>query len=211
MQLTFALILSLVGKVCKFDEFVKSGDYSRSGLFCGTTNFMELAGKRIGIIGMGTIGSKVAHVAEAFGMEVAYYSTSGTSHCKDYPSLPLDELLATSDIVSIHAPLNERTLNLIDEKELALMKPTAFIVNVGRGGIVNETALAKAIDAGTIAGAGADVFTKEPLPADNPLMNCKNSDAPLLMPHIGWASREAKERLIAGVADNISKWLNCRN
>ena len=120
MQSTFMHILSLVGGAPYFDNSVKSGSYSRSGMFTDPNwNWNELAGKTIGIIGMGNIGRKVASVAEAFGMKVCYFSTSGTGHCKDYPCLSLEQLLAASDIVSIHAPLNERTLNLIGEKELA--------------------------------------------------------------------------------------------
>ena len=146
VQSTFMHILSLVGGAPYFDESVKSGSYSRSGMFTDPNwNWWELAGKTIGIIGLGNIGSKVAKIAEAFGMKVCYFSTSGTGHCKDYPCLGLDELLAISDIVSIHAPLNERTDRLIGAKELALMKPTAYLVNMGRGAIVVEEDLAAEI------------------------------------------------------------------
>ena len=147
VQSTFMHILSLVGGGQYFDESVKSGSYSRSGMFTDPNwNWWELAGKTIGIIGLGNIGKKVATIAEAFGMEVCYFSTSGTGHCKDYPCLPLEELLSKSDIVSIHAPLNERTLNLIGEKQLEMMKPSAYLVNMGRGAIVVEADLAKAVD-----------------------------------------------------------------
>lgn len=166
--------------------------------------FFELKGKRIGIIGMGNIGGRVAKVAEAFGMEVSYFSTSGTSHCTDYPSLGLQELLGTSDIVSIHAPLNDRTRNLIGAAELALMKRSAYIINMGRGGIIDEEALARAIDEGTIAGAGLDVYTSEPLPASNPLMNIRSKDRIIMLPHVGWASIEARERLVNIIAENIA-------
>ena len=122
-QTSFMHILSLVGGCPYFNHSVKSGEYSRSGMFTDPKwNWWELAGKTIGIIGMGNIGQKVAGIAEAFGMKVCYYSTSGTSHCKEYQSLPLEQLLAESDIVSIHAPLNDKTLNLIGRKELELMK-----------------------------------------------------------------------------------------
>lgn len=204
VQTTFLVILALVGKVAGFDAFVKSGEYSRSGLFTNVSNvFTELSGKRIGIIGMGNIGSKVAKVASAFGMEVCYFSTSGTSHCKDYPSLALEELLGTSDVVTIHAPLNERTKGLIGEKQLRMMKPTAYLVNMGRGGIVDEKALAEATDAGIIAGAGLDVFVQEPLPADNPLLKVAHPERLLLTPHVAWASREARNRLVEMIASNI--------
>ena len=201
VQSTFMHILSLVGGAPYFDESVKSGSYSRSGMFTDPNwNWWELAGKTIGIIGLGNIGSKVAKIAEAFGMKVCYFSTSGTGHCKDYPCLGLDELLAISDIVSIHAPLNERTDRLIGAKELALMKPTAYLVNMGRGAIVVEEDLAAAVDAGVIAGAGIDVFVQEPIPEDHPYLKMKHPERMRLAPHVAWASRE---RLIRIMADNI--------
>lgn len=204
VQATFMHILSLVGNAPYFDKVVKSGEYSAKGLFTDVSvNWWELAGKTIGIIGLGNIGSRVAKVAEAFGMKVCYYSTSGTSHCKDYPSLPLDELMATSDVISIHAPLNERTDGLIGERELQLMKKSAFIVNMGRGGIVNEAALAKAIDEELIAGAALDVFVAEPLPQDNPLLHTRHPERLRLAPHVAWASVQARERLVGMIADNI--------
>ena len=205
VQMTFMMILSLVGKCRYFDDFVKSGEYSRSGLFTNVDRmFFELRGKRLGIIGLGNIGGRVAMVGEAFGMAVSYFSTSGTSHSKDYPSVSLDTLMSESDIISIHAPYNQRTAGLIGETELRMMKPSAYIVNMGRGGIVDEAALAKAIDEGRIAGAGVDVFTAEPLPSDNPLMNVRNLDRLILTPHIGWASAEARQRLVQMIAGNIS-------
>ncbi len=205
VQMTFMMILSLVGKCRYFDDFVKSGEYSCSGLFTNVDRmFFELRGKRLGIIGLGNIGGRVAMVGEAFGMAVSYFSTSGTSHSKDYPSVSLDTLMSESDIISIHAPYNQRTAGLIGETELRMMKPSAYIVNMGRGGIVDEAALAKVIDEGRIAGAGVDVFTAEPLPSDNPLMNVRNLDRLILTPHIGWASTEARQRLVQMIADNIS-------
>lgn len=205
VQMTFMMILSLVGRCRYFDDFVKSGEYSRSGLFTDvSTMFFELRGKRLGIIGLGNIGGNVAKVGEAFGMNVSYFSTSGTSHSKDYPSVDLDTLMSSSDIISIHAPYNERTAGLVGAEQLRKMKSTAYIVNMGRGGIIDEAALAEAIDGGWIAGAGVDVFTAEPLPADNPLLNVRNRDRLILTPHIGWASIEARERLVAMIADNIA-------
>lgn len=205
VQATFMHLLSLAGLAPYFDDTVKSGHYSSGCIFTDVTrNWYELAGKKMGIIGMGNIGSKVAKVAEAFGMQVSYFSTSGTSHCKDYPSLPLENLLAESDVVSIHAPLNARTMGLIGEKELSLMKPSAFILNMGRGGIIDETALAAAVDQGRIAGAALDVFVSEPLPADNPLLKVRNADRLRLAPHVAWASVEARERLVGMIAANIA-------
>ena len=206
VQTTFMHILSLVGGAPYFDESVKSGSYSRSGMFTDTKwNWWELAGKTIGIIGMGNIGQKVARIAEAFGMKVCYYSTSGTGHCKDYPCLSLEELLKTSDIVSVHAPLNERTLNLIGREQLSMMKPQAYLVNVGRGAIIVEEDLVQAVDDGVIAGAGVDVFVTEPLPESHPYLRMKHPERMRLSPHIAWASIEARDRLIGIMAENIQK------
>ena len=206
VQTTFMHMLSLVGGGPYFDESVKSGAYSRSGMFTDPNwNWWELTGKTIGIVGLGTIGQKVAGIAEAFGMKVCYYSTSGTGHCKDYPCLPLEELLKVSDIVSIHAPLNDRTQNLIGEKELALMKPSAYLLNAGRGAIVVEEALAAAVDNGVIAGAGIDVFVTEPLPEDHPYLRMQHPERMRFSPHIAWASMEARQRLIGIMAENIRK------
>ncbi len=205
-QATFMHILSLIGGAPYFDHSVKSGSYSRSGMFTDPDwNWWELAGKTIGIIGMGNIGKKVACIAEAFGMNVCYYSTSGTGHCTEYPCLSLEELLKVSDIVSVHAPLNERTLNLLGAKEFALMKPTAYVVNAGRGAIVVEADLADAVDNGVIAGAGIDVFVQEPIPEDHPYLKMKHPERMRLAPHVAWASVEARERLVAMMAENVKK------
>ena len=204
VQLTFALILNLLCRTASYDTYVKSGAYSASPIFTEVSRpFTELAGKTMGIVGMGTIGQRVAAAAQAFGMKVIYFSTSGTSHCKDYPSVDIDTLMTSSDIVSIHAPLNARTNGLIGARELALMRPSAIIINIGRGGIVNEQALADAISGERIAGAGLDVFTSEPLPADNPLLHTAHPERLSFTPHIGWASKEALNRLVQGIAYNI--------
>lgn len=206
VQTTFMHILSLVGGVSYFDASVKTGSYSRSGMFTDPNwNWWELSGKTIGIIGMGNIGKKVAAVAEAFGMNVCYYSTSGTGHCKDYPCLSLAQLLAQSDIVSVHAPLNERTTGLIGRNELAMMKPSAYLINMGRGAIIVEEDLAYAVDNGIIAGAGIDVFEHEPLPESHPYLKMKHHERMCLTPHMAWASVEARQRLVAMMADNIRK------
>ncbi len=205
-QTTMMHILSLVGAGPYFDASVKSGSYSRSGMFTDTKwNWWELSGKSLGIIGLGNIGKKVAQIAEAFGMKVSYYSTSGTAHCADYPCLSLEELLRTSDVVSINAPLNDRTRYLIGREQLALMKPTAFLVNAGRGAIVVEADLAEAVDNAVIAGAGIDVFEQEPLPEDHPYLKMRHPERMRLSPHIAWASIEARERVIRMMAENISK------
>lgn len=205
-QATFMHILSLLGEGPYYDECVKSGRYSAMNMFTDPAkNWEELDGKTIGIIGMGNIGSRVAKIAQAFGMNVCYFSTSGTGHCKDYPCLPLDDLLKQSDIISIHAPLNERTNGLIGAEQIAQMKPTSIIVNMGRGGIVDEQALADAISLERIAGAALDVFVKEPVPADNPLLHTRHPERLRLAPHAAWASIQARERLVQQIADNIQK------
>lgn len=204
VQLTFMHVLSLLGHAPYFDRRVKDGTYSALGIFADMSRpFTEMAGKTYGIIGLGTIGLRVARVAQAFGMKVVYYSTSGTSHNTEFPSLSLRELLEVSDVVSVHAPLNARTLNLIGEEQLGWMKNSAVLVNVGRGGIVDETALARAIDEGVIAGAGLDVYAVEPLPADSPLLHTRHPENLRFTPHTAWASKEALTRLVSMLADNI--------
>lgn len=209
VQLTFTQILNLTCRPGRYDAEVKDGSYTRSGLFTDvSTPFMELAGKTIGIIGMGNIGQRVARIASAFGMRVVYFSTSGTSHCTDYPSVGIEELLRESDVVSIHSPLNERTRNLIGPAELAMMKKSAIIINMARGGIIDESALAEAVGNGTIAGAATDVFTAEPVPADNPLLHCAKPENMAFTPHVAWASKEALDRLVSGLASNIRGYLD---
>lgn len=204
VQTTFMHILSLMGNAPYFDNTVKDGTYSKGTLFTDVSRpYIEIKGKRIGIVGMGAIGTGVARVAEAFGMEVVYYSTSGTGHCKEWPSISLGELMRTSDVISIHAPYNERTAGLIGAAELAMMKPSAIIVNMGRGGIVDETALAEVIDNDLIGGAALDVFTKEPLPGDSPLLRTRHPEKLRFTPHTAWASTEALTRLLNCIADNI--------
>lgn len=206
-QLTFTQVLTLLCRPARFDSYVKDGSYSASGIFTEVSSpFTEIAGKTMGVIGMGTIGGKVAAIASAFGMKVIYFSTSGTSHCKDYPSVSLAELLEKSDVVSIHAPLNDATRGLIGADQLRTMKPSAILVNMARGGIVDEKALADALDAGTIAGAALDVFTTEPIPSANPLMAMSHPERILFTPHVAWASSEALNRLVLGIAANIRNY-----
>ena len=199
-------LLNLLGNAFYYDDKVKSGSYSQGKLHTDPTNpFTEAAGKTLGIVGMGAIGQKVASIATAIGMNVIYYSTSGTSHCRDYPSVPLHELLERSDAVSIHAPLNERTRGLIGLEEMRRMKRSAVIVNNGRGGIAVEADLARAIDEGLIAGVGLDVYEKEPLPADSPLLHTSHPERIHFTPHVAWASVESRARLAHEMAENIRK------
>ena len=206
VQTTFMHMLSLLGNAPYFDGVVKDGSYSRGPIFTDVSQPIgEMAGKSLGIIGMGTIGSKVAAIGEAFGMKASYFSTSGTSHCKEYPSIGLDDLMSESDVISIHAPLNGRTLGLIGKRELGMMKPGAIIINMGRGGIIDEDALADAIDRAAIGGAALDVFVKEPLPADSPLLHTSHPELLRFTPHTGWASVEARKRLVDAIARNIAE------
>ena len=209
VQITFAAILSLLNSTAYFDHYVKSGAYSTSPVFThyGRT-FCEIAGKKFGIIGMGTIGKRVAEVATALGAKVCYYSTSGNNNKGGYPRLSLDELLRTCDVVSIHAPLNGNTKDLITYDKLKMMKPTAIIANMGRGGIINEKALAKALDENLIAGAAVDVFEQEPIPADHPYLSIKNKQKMQLTPHIAWGSMEARQRVVELTAKNIETFLS---
>ena len=205
-QVAWMHILNLSGRAFHYQSFVSSGAYSKNPVHVDYAHpFTELAGKTLGIVGMGAIGQKVAAIGKAFGMEVIYYSTSGTGHCKDYPCVSLPELLAQSDVISIHAPYNERTAGLIGYEQLKQIKPAALLVNTGRGGIAVEADLARALDEGLIAGAALDVYVKEPLPADSPLMHLQHPERLLLSPHIAWYSREARARLAHEMAQNIRK------
>ena len=205
-QTAWMHILNLAGHAFHYQEFVRSGQYSKNPVHVDYRHpFVELAGKTLGIVGMGAIGQKVAAIARAFGMEVVYFSTSGTGHCKDYPCVSLDELLERSDVISIHAPYNERTAGLIGYEQFRKMKPTAYLVNTGRGGIAVEEDLARALDEGLIAGAALDVYVKEPLPAESPLMHLVHPERLLFSPHIAWYSKEARARLAHEMAENIKR------
>lgn len=207
-QTTFAMILQLLQDIPSYDAFVKGGDYSKGPIFTNMQqNYHEISGMCFGIIGLGNIGQKVADIATAFGAEVVYFSTSGKNTDQPYQRLELDELLSTSDVVSIHAPLNENTENLIGYDQLLKMKPSAILVNTGRGGIVNEQDLARAMDEELISGAALDVFENEPINADNPLLFIKNKDRLVLTPHIAWASVEARTELVEGVRENIESFV----
>ena len=152
----------------------------------------------------------MARLAAAFGCEVSYHSTSGVAREEAYPALPLDELLAWADVVSIHCPLNAHTRGLIGAEQLRRMKPSALLVNVARGGIVDEAALAEALDDGWIAGAALDVFSREPLAADNPLLGIREPDRLLLSPHNAWSPREAIDVLVGCIAENIEEFCKAR-
>lgn len=206
-QHTFATVLHLYDKISYFDEFVKSGEYSKSGMFTNVEKtYNDLYGKVWGIIGLGAIGKKVASIAEAFGARVIYYSTSGKNSTTEYKRVEFEELLKKSDIISIHAPLNENTKGLINYKALSKMKRNVILANMGRGPIVVDTDLARAIDEDIIGGAALDVFEVEPIQEDNPIMKVTRKDKLVLTPHIAWASEEARNRLFKDLLENIKAY-----
>lgn len=205
-ETTICSALALSREVVYYDRYFKSGSYaSAERMFCYDRPTRQLRGKRWGIVGLGNIGREVARLATAFGCEVCYCSTSGIERKEEYERLPLDELLSSCDIVSVHSPLNERTRNLIGAAELTKMRPSAVIINVARGGIIDETALAEALDNGTIAGAALDVFTSEPL-RESPLYSLRDPYKLLASPHNAWSSAEAIARLVECIADNIRSY-----
>lgn len=208
-QHTFALLFALMADLVHLNAAVYDGTYHRTGGFAYWRRpLVELAGKRWGVVGLGEIGRRVAGLAVAFGAEVVYHSTSGRNTSgQPYPHLTLNELMASCDVVSVHCPLNDQTRGLIAADQLARMKPSAFLINVARGGIVAEADLVAALDAGQLAGAGLDVFTAEPLPADHPFQTVKDHSRLLLTPHVAWGSVEARRTLLEGVYGNIEDWL----
>jgi len=210
-QLTFTMLLYLINKPYYYDTYVKSGAYSRSNSFTHHNEpFWELKGKRMGIIGLGTIGRQVARIAESFGMEVIFFSTTGRNNHISYKRFELGDLLKSSDVVSIHAPLNNQTRDLITYDKLKLMRPCAILLNLGRGGIVNERDLARALNENIIGSAGIDVMEQEPINADNPLLKLFDKEKILITPHMAWASKESRELLVEKIARNIDVYLKSR-
>lgn len=202
-ETTLGAVIALMRQVVYYDRYTKELYAGAERQFHFGRPTRQLYGSHWGIIGLGNIGRNVAKVAEALGCEVAYTSTSGVVREEPYPCLPLDELLAWADVVSVHCPLTDRTRGLIGVRELARMKPTALLVNVARGGIVDETALAAALDAGQIAGAALDVFIHEPLEPGNPLLSIHEPERLLLSPHNAWSPVEAIEVLVECIVRNI--------
>jgi len=207
-QHTLAMALAIIEKMEYHTLYARGGAWSQSEIFTHLEQpFWELEGKRWGIIGMGAIGQKVAQIVSAFGANVVYTSTSGQNEQQPYPLLSLDELLSTSDVVSIHAPLNNQTKNLINNTNLPLMRDGAILLNLGRGGIIHERDLASELDRRELY-AGLDVVETEPLPSYSPLMHINHNERLLLTPHIAWASIEARNRLLEGIANNIEEYLS---
>ena len=208
VQHTFALLFYVYEKLRHYDDFVKQGKYSDYGCFTYFgERFAQLSGKTWGIIGLGEIGRKVADIAKAFGCHVVYYSTSGKNSNPDYERAEFDELLRSSDIISIHAPLNDRTQNLMNRAAFEKMKPEAVLINVGRGPIVNESDLLWALNENKIAAAGLDVLSVEPMRKDNPLYGYKDSNRLIITPHIAWATNEARKRLVNEAFLNLEAFI----
>ncbi|MBQ5704445.1 MAG: hydroxyacid dehydrogenase [Alistipes sp.] len=206
-ETTLSSALALLREVTYYDNYFKSGAYASSErIFNFDRPTAQLRGKRWGIIGMGNIGREVARLAEAFGCEVSYYSTSGVEREEEYKSVSLNDLLTQSDVVSIHCPLNERTLGLIGKEQLSMMKPSAILINVARGGIVDEGALADALNEGRLRGAALDVFTSEPL-RESPLYTLRDPYRLLASPHNAWSPVEAIDRLIGCIEQNIADYV----
>lgn len=207
-QHTFALALSLIGKLPHYDRYVKSGTYGAQDRFSNfDIPFYELDGKVWGIVGMGHIGRQVARIAEAFGCKVMFYSASGQSTCTEYERVDLDILLEKSDVLSLHCPLTDRTRHLIDERALRKMKNTAVLINVARGAVVDNHALYEALKENRIAAAGLDVLEQEPIREDNPLRLIQDSNQLIITPHLAWASVEARVRCVDEVRKNIEAFL----
>lgn len=211
-QHTLLLALALSEKIAFYDDYVKSGAYSAQDRFSNfDRTFYDLEGKTWGIIGMGTIGRRVAGLAQAFGCRVIFYSASGKSTCTDYKRVEFDTLLQESDILSLHCPLSDRTRGLINKDALSKMKETAILVNVARGPVVDTQALYDALVADQISGVGLDVLEQEPMAKDNPLAQIKDSTKLIITPHMAWASLESRTRLVDEVVKNIEAFLAGEN
>ncbi len=205
-QHVFAVILELVTRVSSYASRVRE-DWPASPTFTRLDHpLTELAGKTLGIVGLGAIGNAVARVAGAFGMEVVALARDGASRSADIRRLPEAEFFAAADVVSLHCPLTKETRGLIDRRRLGLMKPGALLINTGRGPLLDEEAVAEALREGHLGGAGLDVLSVEPPPADHPLLA---DDLPNLIvtPHTAWSTIEARRRLVAGLAENLRSFL----
>jgi len=205
-QLTFALILELANHTALYAESVRDGDWIKSNDFSYHLKpIMELRDKTLGVIGLGQIGQAVAKIAIAFGMKViASHKHSERDQMEGVTFVDEKTSFREADIVSLHCPLNEKNTKFVNKELLAIMKPTAFLINTSRGGLINEQDLAEALNKETIAGAALDVLSTEPPVASNPLLQAKNC---LITPHIAWATFEARSRLMSVVVNNIKSFL----
>ena len=204
-QLVFALILELTHAVGRHADSVAAGKWQACADFSFSEQpLLELEGRTLGVVGYGDIGASVARIGLAFGMKVLASKRSWSqSPPEGVTPAETDEIFAQSDVISLHCPLTDATKHLVGPRTLALMKPTAYLINTGRGPLIDEAALAAALQAGQIGGAGLDVLSVEPPSAGNPLIGAPNC---LITPHVGWATREARARLIAQVVANLNAW-----
>jgi glycerate dehydrogenase len=205
-QFTMALILQLATWAGRYHDTVKAGEWQKSAVF-SLLHYptIELTGKKLGIVGYGNIGQAVAQMARAFGMEILVAARPGAAAPVPVGRLPLEQLMRAADMVSLHCPLTPETKNLINRHTLALMKPTAFLINTARGALIDEAALISALREKRIAAAALDVISKEPPPADHPIIRgASELDNLIVTPHTAWSAREARERLLQEVEENIA-------
>lgn len=205
-QHVFALLLALATRWHEYAADVRAGDWSRAGNFCLMQRpVMELAGKTLGIIGHGALGREVARLGEAFGMEVRVAQSLRPGTAAEPGRVPLAELLARSDVISLHCPLDATTRGLVDARFLAAMKPGALLINTARGALVDALALRAALCSGRLGGAALDVLDREPPPADHPLLAAAIPNL-LITPHSAWVSRESRQRLLDAIGANVRAW-----
>ena len=203
-QTTFSALFYKIGEIGFFDSYVKGGGYQKSSTFtCMDREFSLLEGKRFGVIGLGEIGEKIASIAQMFGAEVSYFSTTGQNNNQKFKSLPLEELIATSDFVSVNCPLNEKTKNLLNKDTISRFKKDAILINFSRGFVVDEQEVARLLNNDSFGCYIADVYEKEPIETDNPLFGVRDKRKLVLTPHIGWAGIQAREKLVSQILQNI--------
>lgn len=206
IAMTYALKRNLFG----YHQDIAKGEWQRNKQFCFFSHpITDVAGSTLGIVGSGALGQATAALAKAIGMQVIFAERKGAQPCRD-GFVPFEQVLKMSDVLTLHCPLNEQTHNLIGKQELAMMKPSAILINAGRGGLVDETALVAALRQGVIAGAGVDVFTQEPADINNPLLDAMDLPNLLLTPHVAWGSDSSIQSLVDILMDNVTAFIEGR-
>ncbi|KOO06101.1 D-2-hydroxyacid dehydrogenase [Vibrio hepatarius] len=206
IAMTYALKRNLFG----YHQDIAKGEWQRNKQFCFFSHpITDVAGSTLGIVGSGALGQATATLAKAIGMQVIFAERKGAQPCRD-GFVPFEQVLKMSDVLTLHCPLNEQTHNLIGKQELAMMKPSAILINAGRGGLVDETALVAALRQGVIAGAGVDVFTQEPADINNPLLDAMDLPNLLLTPHVAWGSDSSIQSLVDILMDNVTAFIEGR-
>lgn len=204
-QLTIAMMLSLLTRLGEYDQVVRSSFYRKRGHFAAIgEGFRDLTSCQVGIVGLGRVGTQVGRLVDSLGCRVVYCTGSRRREAEQWLHVNLKDLLTTSDVVTIHTPLTSGTRYLIDWRALESMRPDSILINTGRGGVVNELELARAIEENEIWGAGLDVFEEEPLPSDSPLLRIKARERLVLTPHIGWGSHKAQKILVRRLAERLA-------